>query len=84
MIKGILIFKINYIQLNKIKSQVLKNVSILLVGYLSSVLIYYMENRVPLWVPVHTITNPLSTQFSCHDLQEIHFDWLLDEYHIIL
>lgn len=52
--------------------------------YLSCVLIDHMENCVSFGVPVYTFTNPLSTQFACHNLQEIHFDWLLDEYYEVL
>ena len=52
--------------------------------HLACLLVHQMEHGVLLGVPVDAFAQPLPSQLTGHDLQQVHLDGLLDENHVIL
>jgi hypothetical protein len=53
-------------------------------SYLACLLVNQMKDGLKFRVPVDPIADTLSSQLACHNLQEVHFDRLLNKHHVIL
>ena len=57
---------------------------VLSTSHLSCVFVNQVEDSILLGVPVEPLTDALPPLLGCDDLQRVHFDRLLYEYHIVL
>lgn len=43
-----------------------------------------VEDSVEFWHPVKAIRDAFPSQLACHNLKQVHLDWLLNEHDVVL